>query len=189
MDKSATFPFLQSTRWEKTAIFSRSMLAPLRNQIFVSCLEQCLQSITSAVLTRHQQLPHVGLCSHSAAVFPIKQVCRICLRCGQGGCPAMIWAALSTAQAAHSLTVTTVSVCCWLHSNPPPWNYQCWRWLSSTSAQHALLSIALQTVATSQTFASLFHHEANTGTMTGAFVTLKVVNLTVEQFHSANLVF
>lgn len=47
VDKSATFPFLQSTRWEKTVIFFLSMLAPLRNQLFVSSLEQCLQSITS----------------------------------------------------------------------------------------------------------------------------------------------
>lgn len=49
--KSATFSFLRSTRWEEAVIFFQSMLAPLRNQIFVSYLEQCLQSITSARLS------------------------------------------------------------------------------------------------------------------------------------------
>lgn len=51
------------------------------------------------------------------------------------------------------------------------------------------MSIILQIVATSQNFASLFCHEANTGTMTGAFATLKVANLSAVQFHNGSLGF
>lgn len=51
------------------------------------------------------------------------------------------------------------------------------------------MSIILQIVATSQNFTSLFCHEANTGTMTGAFATLKVANLSAVQFHNGSLGF
>lgn len=51
------------------------------------------------------------------------------------------------------------------------------------------MSVVLQIVATFQTFTSLFHHEANAGTMTGASVTLKVANLCAVQFHNGHLDF
>lgn len=51
------------------------------------------------------------------------------------------------------------------------------------------MSVVLQIVATFQPFTSLFHHEANAGTMTGASVTLKVANLCAVQFHNGHLDF
>lgn len=118
------FSFCRIQDERRQSFFFQSMLAPLRNQIFVSYLERCLQSITSEdVLTRQHQLPRAGLYNHSAAVFPIKQVCRNCSRCRRVGCSVMIWTALSTGQAANSLWLSPLSgLCCWQYNDLPPWN-------------------------------------------------------------------
>lgn len=118
VDKSATFPFLQSTRWKKTVNFFPEYACSFEKSDFCFLLRAvfAIYHFSKAVLTRHQQLPDVGLHNHSAAVFPVKQVCRICLRCCQGGCSVTIWTALSTGQAANSLWLSPLSgLCCWLH--------------------------------------------------------------------------
>lgn len=125
VDKSATFPFLQSTRWEKTVIFFPEYACSFEKSDFCLLLRAvfAIYHFSKAVLTRHQQLRCVGLHNHRAAVFPIKQVCRICSRCCQGGCSVMIWTALSTGQAANSLWLSPLSgLCCWLYNDLPPWN-------------------------------------------------------------------
>lgn len=163
------------------------MLAPLRNQIFVSYLEQYLQSITA-----------VKLSWQGTSNFPCGAAQSRCCSFSNLAGLQNLFQGLSGWMLSHDLnslicrpscrqSVTVTTVRALLYNDLPPWNYHCSRWLLSTSAQHALLSIVLQMVATSQTFTSLFCHEVNTGTMTGAFVTLKVANLSAVQFHNGNL--
>lgn len=149
VDTSATFPFLQITGWEKTVIFFLTMLVPLRNQVLVSYLRQCLQSITSTRVS-WRDFAFLCLCeaAQSGTVFPTMQqispqVWRICWRCYWGGCSVMIRNYLLYRPSwKQSITATTVRRLLQVVQSFSSMELLfCCNQLPSTSTQHVLNAV------------------------------------------------
>lgn len=143
------------------------MLAPLRNQVFVSYLGQCLLlcCFNEAFLARHQPCFLVPVWGCTITVVQFSQLCsRLLARFAESvgdvvGVDAQSWSetASSTVYVANSLynlsqgLLQTVQ---WFSSIEL---LLCCNLLLSTSTQHVLVSILFQVIANSQTSPSLFH--------------------------------